>query len=113
MTRRVLITGGTGFLGTYLARALLDRGDEVCLFDIKPLSAEGRFVVGESDRVSVTIGGVDNWPTVLEAVKTFRPDQIVHAAMIIDPAFLARNPTTNLNVNFHGTIHAIEAARAF
>src|SRR5215213_550823 len=113
MAHRVFITGGTGFYGAYLARQLLDRGDSVCLFDVKRLSAEGRFVTGESDRLTVEIGSVDNWPSVLGAVQRFRPDRIVHAAMIIDPAFLAKNPTTNINVNFGGTIHALEATRLF
>jgi nucleoside-diphosphate-sugar epimerase len=113
MAHRVLITGGTGFYGAYLARQLLDRGDDVYLFDVKPLSEELRFVVGESDRLTVEIGGVENWPSLFNAVRRFQPDRIVHAAMILDPAFLAKNPITNLNVNFGGTIHALEATRIF
>jgi nucleoside-diphosphate-sugar epimerase len=114
MAGGTLILGGTGFIGRYVARLLLERGEEVCLFDVKPLSAEARFTLGGwADRVAVEVGSVDNWPVVLDVVKRYRPRRIVHAAMIIDPAFLTRNPTTNLQVNFLGTVHALEAARLF
>ena len=71
MPDRVLITGGTGFIGSYVARALLDRGDEVVLFDLQPLSAEARFVLGDAaGEIPVEIGGVDNWPRLFEVGQT-------------------------------------------
>jgi nucleoside-diphosphate-sugar epimerase len=112
MAGGTLITGGTGFVGRTIARQLLERGEEVCLVDLKPLSLEGRFTLGAlAERAAIEIGSIDNWPSVFEAVLRHRPRRIVHAATIIDPTFLARNPITNLQVNVNGTIHVLEAAR--
>jgi nucleoside-diphosphate-sugar epimerase len=114
MAERVLVTGGTGFIGSYVARTLVERGDAVCLFDLKPLGAESRFVLGDAaDGVAVELGGVDNWPRVFEVVKVWQPEQIVHIAAITNPVFLARNPLPAIQVNFGGLINILEAARTF
>ena len=114
MADPVLITGGTGFIGSYVARALLDRGRDVCLYDVKPLSSEARFVIGEAVAdVPVEEGGVDNWPRLLQVVKERRPQQIVHVAAITNPVFLATNPLPAITVNFGGTVNFLEAARLF
>jgi nucleoside-diphosphate-sugar epimerase len=110
--RPVLITGGTGFIGSYVARALLDRGDPVCLFDVGSLSLEARFVLGEgADAVPIERGSIDTLPRLFEAVKRWQPHQIVHIAGIVDPQYLFTNPTTALRVNVEGTVNVLEAAR--
>jgi nucleoside-diphosphate-sugar epimerase len=114
MSERVLITGGTGFIGSHIARALVDRGSDVCLFDVKPLSPVSRFVLGDAaSEVRVEQGSIDNWPSVLHVVKECRPSRIVHAAVIVDPLYLAANPITAIQVNFMGTVHVLEAVRLF
>jgi nucleoside-diphosphate-sugar epimerase len=110
----VLITGGTGFIGSYVARALRDRGRSVCLFDIRGLSAESRFVLGEgADEVPVELGSIEDWPRLLEVVRRRRPAQVVHIGGIVDPLFLLKNPATALRVNVEGTVNVLEVARAF
>ena len=75
----ILITGGTGFIGSHVARALLDRGDEVCLLDIRDLSAEANFILGKYvKRVSVELASIDNWPRLMEVVQQRQPRSIVH-----------------------------------
>lgn len=108
----VLITGGTGFIGSYVARALLERGRAVCLFGNEDLSPETRFVLGHyAGRVPVDNGTVDNWPNVFEIVRRREPRQIVHLGAIVDPLFLLRNPAVALHVNVEGTVNVLEAAR--
>jgi nucleoside-diphosphate-sugar epimerase len=46
-------------------------------------------------------------------VRAYRPHEIVHMGMIIDPAYLARNRTTGLEVNLMGAVNVLEAAYAF
>jgi UDP-glucose 4-epimerase len=114
MADKVLVTGGTGFIGSYVARTLVERGYEVCLLDLKPLAAESLFVLGDAAAgVSVELGGVDNWPRVLEVVKERRPRHVVHIAAITNPVFLAQNPLPAIQVNFGGLINVLEAARIF
>src|SRR5215471_15204419 len=110
--RPVLITGGTGFIGSYVARTLQDRGRRVCLVDIRRLSAEAKFVLGDyAAVVPVEHASIDNWPRLFEFVRHWQPNQIVHVGGIVDPLFLFKNPSTALHVNVVGTINVLECAR--
>ncbi len=55
MIKKVLITGGTGFLGVHLARIFLKQNYTVTLFDIAPLDAKD--LIG---RVNVIKGDIRN-----------------------------------------------------
>ena len=51
-SRRTIVTGGTGFIGAYVASELLAQGREVLVLDVKDYAPEGRFVLGERRRES-------------------------------------------------------------
>jgi nucleoside-diphosphate-sugar epimerase len=112
--RPVLVTGGTGFIGTYLTLALLEIGRRVVVYDAKKPSAESLFVLGErAQELAVEQGSIDDWVRFLHVVKQHRPLDIVHLATITHPVFLFTNPLPGVSVNFMGTIHVLEAARLF
>src|SRR5579862_6389163 len=111
---RTLVTGGAGFVGSYVCRALAESGREVCAFDIRPFSLEGRFVLGDlASRVGHEQGSIDDEARVFDVVASFEPTEIVHMAMILDPGVLVRNRTTGFRVNVGGTITVLEAMRLF
>ena len=104
-----LITGGTGFIGVELAKRLLERGDSVILFDLKPNMDA---IAGIADRVSVVTGDISGWPEVMNAVAGNSLDCIFHlSAMLSIPA--DENPWAAYRVNANGTMHVLEAARIF
>jgi nucleoside-diphosphate-sugar epimerase len=112
--RRTLVTGGAGFVGSYVCRALVEAGREVCAFDIRPFQPEGRFVLGDlADRVVLEAGSIDDEARIYDVCGTFEPDEIVHMAMMIDPAALASARTTSFRVNVGGTVIVLEAMRIF
>jgi len=112
--RRVLVTGGTGFIGAYVVRALLEAGRRPVCLDVRGFSPEGRFLLGSAaDEVEVEEGSVDDWARVLHVVKRQRPDDVIHLATITNPVYLFTNPMPGVSVNFLGTIHVLEAARLF
>lgn len=112
--RPVLVTGGTGFIGSYVVKALLEAGRRVIALDVRGYTPEGRFVLGgRSDEVVVEEGSVDDWVRVLHVVKEHRPVDVVHLATITNPVYLFTNPMPGVRVNFLGTIHVLEAARLF
>ncbi|MGH2950057.1 MAG: NAD-dependent epimerase/dehydratase family protein [Solirubrobacteraceae bacterium] len=107
-----LITGGAGFIGSTLARRLADEGHRVVLADVRELSAEGRFTLGERcDDIELVRLSVDAWAAVMEALARTRPDHVVHVAAITNPVYLERNPLAALRVNVEGTFNVLEAAR--
>jgi len=112
--RPVLVTGGTGFIGSYVVKALLESGRSVVAFDVRGPTPEGRFVLGDlAERAVVEEGSVDDWSRVLHVVRTHRPVDVVHLATITNPVYLFTNPMPGVRVNFEGTINVLEAARLF
>jgi nucleoside-diphosphate-sugar epimerase len=112
--RPVLVTGGTGFIGSYVVKALLESGRRVVAFDVRGLTPEGRFVLAEhADAFEVEEGSIDDWSRVLHVVRSHNPVDIVHLATITHPVFLFTNPMPGVRVNFEGTINVLEASRLF
>lgn len=106
----ILITGGTGFIGTEVARILLGKGESgLTVFDIVPST---RRLEDVADRVKLVQGDVGNFSHVLNVVKTFRPKTIYHlGGMLSVPS--EEDPSAAIRVNVLGTFYVLEAARLF
>jgi len=105
----VLVTGGTGFIGSYVARDLADAGHDVVAYD---LSTDDRTLekLGVADDVAVVRGDVTDPTSVVRAVRESGATRIVHLAALLTS--LAReNPRDAARVNVMGTNNVFEAAR--
>ena len=112
--RTVLVTGGAGFIGGNLVRALLDTGRRVVVLDVRGFIPEARFTVGDDvDDVPLELASIGDQARVLDIFRVHRPDEVVHAGMILDPAYLATNRSTAFQVNVGGVINLVEAMIAF
>ena len=106
---RNLVTGGLGYVGRNLARHLLERGEEVVLFDVPSASGPPEDI---RDSVHVVRGDLGRLTEVLEVVRSQQVDCIYHlGAMISMPA--EANPWAAYDANANGTYHVLEAARIF
>ncbi len=104
-----LITGGLGFIGAYLAHALIKKGEEVVLFDIVSSSP---LIKDIKEKVKIVQGNLASWAEVLEAVKEYRIDGIYHTGALLS-ASAEEKPITAYEVNAGGTFNVLEAARLF
>ncbi len=104
-----LITGGTGYIGAELAHILVERGEEVVLFDVA--IAEYR-VEDIRNKVKVVRGDVSNWSEVANVVKENRITEIYHMGALLTIASES-NPWASFRVNVIGTYNVLEAARLF
>ena len=105
----VLVTGGTGFLGSYVVEDLVDAGHEAVAYD---LSTDDRILskLGVSNDVAIRRGDVSEPTDVVRAVKQTGATHIVHLAALLTNT--ARdNPRAALDVNIQGTNAVFEAAR--
>ncbi|MGX7705198.1 NAD-dependent epimerase/dehydratase family protein [Methylobacterium sp. Gmos1] len=109
---KVLITGGSGFVGLALAERLLADGAEVCLFSAAapPDALAGRLAC---ERLRVVTGDVRSADALDAALVTCGATHLVHAAAITPgPEREMREARTILDVNIGGTVNAIERAAA-
>lgn len=104
-----LITGGFGFIGFHLANMLLEKGEEVIIFDI---TTPPRLYRDIEQRVKIIRGDVSNWSHVLDAVRESGSDCIYHGGALLPPV-TEQNPQAAYNINLNGTYNVLEAARMF
>jgi UDP-glucose 4-epimerase len=99
---RVLITGGAGFVGSHLAEALLDRGDEVfVLDDLSTGSIDNVAHLKDHPRFHYTIDSVTNEPLLAEMLD--RCDTVVHLAAAVGVKLIVEAPVRTIETNVHGT----------
>jgi len=105
---RNLITGGLGFLGSYLAQQLVARGEEVVVFD---LATSSKFIEGIRDKLKLVQGDLTDESQVLAAIRDNGIDHIYHLTALMPPVSEQDLPIT-FKVNVQGTIHMLEAVRS-
>ena len=99
---RVLITGGAGFVGSHLAEALLDRGDEVfVLDDLSTGSIDNIAHLKPNAKFHYTIDTVTNEPLLAEMLD--RCDTVVHLAAAVGVKLIVESPVRTIETNVHGT----------
>ena len=103
----ILLSGGAGFVGLNVAGQLLERGDEVLIFDLRRPPAffsKALFVQGDvTDRAGLE--------TVFEKNRIKR---VIHmSAITAGPERDAREPRRIAEVNFIGTLNALELAKKY
>src|SRR5438552_14405217 len=106
--RRVLITGGAGFIGSHLVEALAPT-DQVTVFDNHHRDALSA-VRGLGDAVSVIRGDVLDPAGVAAAIAGH--DVVIHLAAIAGISSVDRDAARTMRINFLGSLNVLEAAAA-
>ena len=105
---KVLVTGGAGFIGSNLARLLLDEGREVTVYD--DLSSGYRRNVGALPRARFVEGDVRDAERLTEAMRG--ADTVFHLAASVGNKRSIEHPVEDSEVNVIGTLRVLEAARS-
>lgn len=112
MSNKVMVTGGSGFLGAHIATHLSERGDEVVIYDQMTPSNERAWLISRAKgQVKFERGSIEDLPSILSAIKKYAIEKVIHCGAIADHFFLRQNPYTALRVNVLGTINVLEAVR--
>jgi len=115
--KKILITGGLGFIFSHVTEHLIKGGNDVMVLDnlsagshpqladvFKRLAPQynARFTFVETD-VSFT--------TTIPIITTFNPEYIIHAAAISDVDYSIKQPVKTIQANNNATLNVFEAAR--
>jgi UDP-glucose 4-epimerase len=99
---RVLITGGAGFVGSHLAEAFLERGDQVSVLDnLSTGSIDNIAHLKGHPGFDYTIDRVENEPLLAELID--RSDVVVHLAAAVGVKLIVEQPVHTIETNVHGT----------
>jgi nucleoside-diphosphate-sugar epimerase len=108
----VLLTGGYGCIGSWIVKALLDRGAEVRIFDLREDPRRLRLLLDEEQlrRVPFLAGDVTDLVTLKSAIDAHRITHVIHLAGLQVPVCRS-DPLLGAKVNVLGTLAVFEAVR--
>lgn len=110
--KRVLITGHTGFKGTWMCQALLLPGAEVTGYALKPPTAPSLFSLSRMEgRMNSVEGDVRDLEHLRSVFAQVQPEIVIHMAAqpIVRESY--RNPVYTYDVNVMGTVNVLECVR--
>lgn len=108
MPKRVLVTGGTGFIGSALVRALVARGDNVRTFDNDWRGSRSNLRDLES-QIEIVPGDIRNRNQVSEACRGM--DVVCHLASVNGTRNFYEHPGLVLEVGVKGILNVLDAAK--
>lgn len=110
--KKVLVTGHTGFKGSWLCSWLLNLGAEVAGYSIGLPTKPAHFEELEiENRIQHFIGDIKDYHRLEEVCKNFKPEFIFHLAAqpLVRESYL--NPKETFEVNMLGTLNVLEVIR--
>jgi len=110
--KRVLLTGHTGFKGSWLSLWLQSMGVELHGLALAPLTNPALFdEANVGDGMTSIIGDIRDYSVVLNAMTESKPDIVIHMAAQPLVRYSYQAPVETYATNVMGTVHVLEAAR--
>ncbi len=102
----MFVTGGSGFIGSYLIPQFLDRGYEVAIFDVAP---EPRLLKCARSRIEYIRGDLGSKADLYRALMDFRPNGVFHLGALL-AGVCEKNPVRCFQTNFESTHVLLDAS---
>lgn len=110
--KRVLVTGHTGFKGSWLCIWLRELGVDVLGYALEPYTREDIFVVSKlAKKIGHVIGDIRNYAVLAKVFNEFKPEIVFHLAAQPLVLYAYRNPKETYEINVSGTVNVLESCR--
>ncbi len=110
MSKSILVTGASGWLGIGIVKALLARGDRVIGLDVRA-SAQLIALQTQYSLLTPIEADLGEWSQVMDVFRIHQPEAVVHAAAIVGVVLAADVPIKAMRVNVEGSVNLFEAMR--
>lgn len=110
--KKVLITGHTGFKGSWLSRILVQAGADVTGFALEPITEPNLYtILNLSNSMNSVIGDVRDLEALKKVFKESKPEIVFHLAAqpLVRESYV--NPVYTYETNVMGTVNVLEALR--
>jgi dTDP-glucose 4,6-dehydratase len=109
--KKILLTGGAGFIGSTLAKKLVDN-NEILIYD--NFSRDSiRYKNIKSKNLRIVKDDVLNGEALRNVCEDFRPEIVVHLAAIAGIDTVIIDPINTLDVNINGTLNLLKALKKY
>ena len=111
--KRVLVTGHTGFKGSWLTLWLKEMGAEVCGYALAPNTTPNLFHAAQvAEGITSVIGDIRDRELLNKTFRDFKPEIVFHLAAQPLVRLSYAEPVLTYETNVIGTLNVLEAARA-
>lgn len=110
--KKILITGHTGFKGTWLCKILLNAGANVCGYSLEAPTKPNLFSLSRiENQMKSIIGDIRNYEHLKEVFDEFQPEIVMHLAAqpIVRDSY--KEPKYTYETNVLGTVNVLECVR--
>ena len=118
---KICVTGGAGFIGSYVIRRLLEEGHEVIMYDsflhyVYPIQRQHHYNIdarmeGLYERCTVVRGSTQDVDFLTRSLREHKPTRIIHLAARPLAKMAIEHPEEALNAIVNGTMNLLQAAR--
>ena len=104
----VLVTGGSGVIGNWVTRRLVEQGERVIIYGRR---WDTTLIKDVADKVGFAAGDILDMPSIIQAIRSNGIERIIHMAAIL-PNQAEANPLMAFRINAEGALNIFEAARS-
>lgn len=113
--RNILITGGAGFIGSHVVRLFINKYPDYHIINLDKLTYAGNLAnlhdIKDKPNYTFIKADICDFETVLEIIRKFNVDGIIHLAAESHVDRSIKDPFTFANTNVIGTLSMLQAAR--
>lgn len=110
--KKVLVTGYTGFKGSWLCRMLINAGADVTGYSLEPPTSPNLYELADiNNKINSIIGDIRDRDRLLDVFHNVQPEIVIHLAAqpIVRDSY--KNPVYTYETNVMGTVNVCEAVR--
>lgn len=108
--KRILLTGGAGFIGTKLCEVLSEK-NKILIYDNLNRNSIKNTKLLDRDNIRLIEGDILDFQHIKEVVNEFKPQIIIHLAAVAGIDTVIRNPVNTMQVNMIGTYNILESIK--